>query len=75
MYIECQVDTGKGDGSTRPQKLPMFDPHQIVRHLVKAGLKVNKELIKQYWDHLQKLDNPWAKQVNDKSLIPSLICI
>lgn len=70
--VECQVDSGKGDGSTMTKKLPIYEPHQILRYLMSIGLRVDRNDVKTYWTHLESVGSSWAKRVNDHSLIPTL---
>ena len=71
--VECQADSGKGDGSRMTKMLPIFEPHQILRYLMSIGLRVDRNDIKSYWTHLESVGSAWAKQVNDHSLIPTLV--
>lgn len=68
--IECQIDSGKGDGSTTSKKLPMLCPHEILQYLMDIGLYIDMDLVKSYWTHLESVNNSWAKRVNDHALIP-----
>ena len=70
--IECQIDSGKGDGSTTSKKLPMLCPHEILQYLMDIQLYVDMDLVKKYWTHLESVNNSWAKRVNDHTLIPYL---
>jgi len=50
----------------------MFEPHKILQYLMnQAGLRLDHGKIKAYWEHLDAVNNSWAKQVNDHSLIPN----
>lgn len=73
MHVECPVDAGKEDGTTIDVKLPLFLPHQILQRLFQAGLKVNSEAIKRYWQHMKRVGHPWALRVQDETMIPKLI--
>lgn len=50
----------------------MFYPHEIFKYLMDVGLEIDMNAVQSYWGHLTSLDNPWAKNVNDNSLIPML---
>ena len=72
VKVDCEVLSPKDDGSTIIRSLPMFLPHQILQHLVKVGLKIPPEWIRNYWCHLKSVGNAWATRVNDETLIPNL---
>ena len=55
--------------------VPMFDPHDILRHLFSSGMKIPTESLQRYWCHLKSVNDRWALSVNDETLIPSLVDI
>ena len=72
VEVECLIDAGKGDSSTRTKSIPLLLPHQILQYLMAAGVRVAPGLVDTYWTHLESVGNSWAQRVNDHSLIPKL---
>jgi len=72
VEVECLIDAGKGDSSTRTKSIPVLLPHQILQHLMAVGVRVDPRLVDTYWTHLESVGNSWAHRVNDNSLIPQL---
>ena len=68
--VEVPIDAGKGDGSLTTTQVPVLLPHKILQYLMLVGVKVNMNLVRQYWHHLEDMNVAWAKRVNDHSLIP-----
>ena len=73
MEVECKVSSSRDDGTTVSMAVPMFDPHDILRHLFRSGMKIPTESLKRYWRHLKSVNDRWALSVNDETLIPSLV--
>lgn len=43
------------------EKWPIMDPHLIMAYLFnKANLNVNADVVRNYWQHYQNLEEPWA---------------
>ena len=50
----------------------MFKPHQVLQHLSKCGLRIDEQVIREYWEHLKSVGYPQALQIEDTRLIPIL---
>ena len=58
------------DGATIAMAVPMFNPHDILQHLFRSGMKIPSEALRRYWRHLKSVNDRWALSVNDETLIP-----
>ena len=58
------------DGATIAMAVPMFNPHDILQHLFRSGMKIPSEALRRYWRHLKSVNDRWARSVNDETLIP-----
>ena len=70
VEVQCQVASQVVDGATIPMAVPMFDPHDILQHLFRSGMKIPPEALRRYWRHLKSVNDRWALSVNDETLIP-----
>jgi len=73
VEVQCEVSSSRDDGTTVSMAVPMFDPHDILQHLFRSGMKIPTESLKRYWRHLKSVNDRWALSVNDETLIPLLV--
>ena len=63
--VRVQIDPGNADGKWDYVEVPMYDPHEILSYLWQsAGVCVDPEDVKHYWDEAEHANIPWA--VNDQ---------
>ena len=59
--MKCEVNTPKMDGSTMEMDFPLLLPEKVVKYLIEdCGLQVPPSRLKEYWEHLESLHDPWA---------------
>ena len=72
--VSVPIDLGNADGKWDYVEVPMYDPHEILSYLWQsAGVYVDPEDVKHYWDEAENANIPWAVNAqgpNHKERIP-----
>lgn len=65
--IDVEVPIYNDKGETTTMKLPLLRPTDILEYLFSTDLTIPERAVTEFWDHLESVGDPWAKECNGRA--------